>query len=75
MNSPVAVSDLRKILNKTRAVDLQISNFSVSCKTLKDRGYLLKYRDKITLRVAYRLTEKGMEEGEKEYVKRMNTIT
>lgn len=71
LGGPIAVSDLRRILNKDRrergVSDLQVSNFSVSCKTLNQRGYLHKFRDKTTLSVAYKLTDKGIVEGEKEY--------
>lgn len=70
---PFRVADLRRIINKSRNEDnahpIQVSNFSVSCKTLLQRGLLHKYRDNRTLHVAYRLTEAGLAEAEVEYQK------
>ncbi len=67
LKDPIAVSDLRRIINKNRASLeeplLERGNFAVSCKTLSERGYLTKYRDKRTLKVAYRLTEAGTVDG------------
>lgn len=67
LKNPIAVSDLRRIINKNRASLeeplLERGNFAVSCKTLSERGYLTKYRDKRTLKVAYRLTEVGTADG------------
>ncbi|EIZ1085863.1 hypothetical protein MPI44_004411 [Klebsiella oxytoca] len=78
LESPIEVRDLRRILNRDRyergVPELHASNFSVSCKTLNQRGYLHKFRDKITLCVAYKLTEKGIVEGEKEYTKMLNDL-
>lgn len=78
LEGPIAVSDLRRILNKDRRgrgePGLQVSNFSVSCKALNQRDYLMKFRDKMTLRVAYRLTEKGQLEGEKGYTEMMKEL-
>lgn len=70
-DGPVSVTDLRRIINKDREArllpDLLINNFSVSCKTLFQRGLLRKFRDKDTLKVSYMLTENGEHEGFKEY--------
>ncbi|WP_243211158.1 hypothetical protein JQ760_028035 (plasmid) [Klebsiella pneumoniae] len=78
IESPIEVRDLRRILNRDRfdrgVPELHSSNFSVSCKVLNQRGYLHKFRDKRTLCVAYKLTEKGIVEGEKEYTKMLKDL-
>ena len=78
INEPISVRDLRKIQNNDRQqrgiAAIESSNFSVSCKTLKQRGYLHKYRDNATLRVAYRLTDTGLEEGKKRYFQMLEKI-
>lgn len=78
LEGPISVSDLRRILNKNRRdqglTELYVSNFSVSCKTLCKRGFLLKFRNPSTLSVAYALTEKGVNEGKKEYMKILENI-
>ncbi|QRC83469.1 hypothetical protein IFY68_05512 (plasmid) [Klebsiella pneumoniae] len=78
LEGPIEVRDLRRILNKDRCErgvpELHASNFSVSCKVLNQRGFLYKFRDKVTLCVAYKLTEKGVVEGEKEYTKLLKEL-
>ncbi|MEQ0217779.1 hypothetical protein ABLV18_27185 [Klebsiella sp. CN_Kp114] len=78
LGSPIEIRKLRQILNKERrergVPDLQASNFAVSCKVLNQRGYLHKFRDKKTLYVAYKLTEKGSSEGEMEYIEMLKNI-
>ncbi|EOC0011616.1 hypothetical protein ACI0X9_003301 [Cronobacter turicensis] len=68
---PFEVGTIRKIINKDRCqsnfTEIQVSNFSVSCKTLFTRGLLRKFRDKNSLKVLYSLTEDGHQAAEKEY--------
>ena len=54
---------LHFILNSGRSQDVQKSNLRTSCQTLVKRGLLLKYRDKIALTVAYRLSSTGVDEA------------
>lgn len=71
LTGPFEVSKIRQIINKDRiqsnVPELQVSNFSVSCKTLFTRGFLRKFRDKNSLKVLYSLTEEGHLAAEKEY--------
>lgn len=68
---PFHVNRLREIINNDRRKnnfkELQVSNFSVSCKTLLICGYLVKYRDNTTLQVAYQLSPAGTELAQSAY--------
>lgn len=58
---PIPFTAIFTILNKGRSREVERPNLRISCRSLVERKLLLKYRDLKTLKVAYRLSESGIE--------------
>ncbi|MOA36434.1 hypothetical protein D3C78_1579570 [compost metagenome] len=56
---PVSNVNLFKILNKHRDTELFDNNFRTSCHTLVKNELLLKYRDPVSLKLAFQLSDSG----------------
>ncbi|HDT5863465.1 TPA: chromosome segregation protein ParM [Aeromonas hydrophila subsp. hydrophila] len=69
---PVPNVDLFELLNKHRDRELFDNNFRISCHTLVKNGLLLKYRDPVSLKLAFLLTESGRDIAEGIFQQRVN---
>lgn len=58
-HEPVSNVNLFEILNKHRDTELFDNNFRTSCHTLVKHELLLKYRDPVSLKLAFQLSESG----------------
>nr|ELR5252465.1 chromosome segregation protein ParM [Providencia rettgeri] len=63
-SNPIPFTAIFSILNKGRSREVERPNLRISCRTLVERRLLLKYRDPRTLKVAYTLSETGIELAE-----------
>lgn len=63
-SNPIPFTAIFSILNKGRSREVERPNLRISCRTLVERRLLLKYRDPCTLKVAYTLSEIGIELAE-----------
>lgn len=63
-SNPIPFTAIFTILNKGRSREIERPNLRISCRTLVERRLLLKYRDPRTLKVAYTLSETGIELAE-----------
>ncbi|ENY6785258.1 chromosome segregation protein ParM [Proteus vulgaris] len=63
-SNPIPFTAIFSILNKGRSREVERPNLRISCRTLVERRLLLKYRDPRTLKVAYTLSEIGIELAE-----------
>lgn len=67
---PVPGVNLLGMINRGRSPEVAGSNFRASCHTLADNGMVAQYRDK-SLKLAYALTQKGLERASKIYRERV----
>lgn len=74
MVAPIPAMLLLNILNKGRLNIIADTNFRRSCHTLVQHGYLYKYRDRQSLKLAFRLTEKGNISAAGIYQKRLSEL-
>ncbi|EMI2416279.1 chromosome segregation protein ParM [Proteus mirabilis] len=63
-SNPIPFTAIFSILNKGRSREVERPNLRISCRTLVERRLLLKYRDPRSLKVAYTLSEIGIELAE-----------
>nr|WP_209269526.1 chromosome segregation protein ParM [Providencia stuartii]QSM62551.1 hypothetical protein EKPLLCFL_00316 [Providencia stuartii] len=63
-SNPIPFTAIFSILNKGRSCEVERPNLRISCRTLVERRLLLKYRDPRSLKVAYTLSEIGIELAE-----------
>lgn len=74
MIAPIPAMSLLNILNQGRFNIIADTNFRRSCHTLVQHGYLSKYRDRQSLKLAFGLTEKGNDSAAEIYQKRLSEL-
>ncbi|KZX00058.1 chromosome segregation protein ParM [Pseudoalteromonas luteoviolacea] len=65
-SNPVQSTVLLKLINSSRSSDIFASNLRESCHTLNGNGLINKYRSS-SLKLAWKLTDKGREIASKVY--------